>query len=177
MTPAPRRRYGTFAGRPGGSIQPKIRFVLSWKGCAARPGSPSSAAKKVLRRACITAGRRSSWKRASGVSPATRPVSHLRRGENFAGRGAPAQGGAGTRAALMTSEPIPIPLLSRSRCPMRHPCAPAPRFFCKPDITHRDPTAWLGRQDSNLRMSRFRLFPIGLTYRKDFAETRPNRIT
>ena len=50
----------------------------------------------------------------------------------------------------MTSEPIPIPVLSRSGCPMRHPCAPAPRFFCKPDITHRDPTAWLGRQDSNL---------------------------
>ena len=39
----------------------------------------------------------------------------------------------GTRAALMTSEPIPIPLLPRSRYPMRHPCAPRTTFFCKPD--------------------------------------------
>jgi hypothetical protein len=39
------------------------------------------------------------------------------------------------------------------------------------------PTAWLGRQDSNLRMSRFDPFPISLRYRKDFAATRPNRIT
>ena len=35
-------------------------------------------------------------------------------------------------AASPGGSPIPIPLLSRSRCPVRHPCAPAPRFFCKP---------------------------------------------
>ena len=27
--------------------------------------------------------------------------------------------------------------------------------FCEPDIAYRDGTGWLGRQDSNLRMSRF----------------------
>ena len=53
-----------------------------------------------------------------------------------------------------------------------------PRVFERPSyVTRWRRTGWLGRQDSNLRMSRFRLFPICLTYRKDFAETRPNRIT
>jgi hypothetical protein len=37
-------------------------------------------------------------------------------------------------------------------------------------LARRDRTGWLGRQDSNLRMSRFDPFPISLRYRKDFAE-------
>jgi hypothetical protein len=40
-----------------------------------------------------------------------------------------------------------------------------------------DRTGWLGRQDSNLGMSRFDPFPISLKYRRDFAKTSRNRIT
>jgi transposase-like protein len=64
----------TSAERHGGS-RPKRRSALCWKDCAARPASPSSAARRESHRACITAGRRSSWRPASGDWPATR---HLR---------------------------------------------------------------------------------------------------
>jgi hypothetical protein len=28
-------------------------------------------------------------------------------------------------------------------------------YFCKPNMTHKDRTGWLGREDSNLRMALF----------------------
>ena len=54
------------------SAEDKLRIALT--ACAARTASPSCAARKVLRRACITRGRSSSWKPASAGWPATLPV-------------------------------------------------------------------------------------------------------
>ena len=60
------------AVRPASSIRPKRRSASYWNAYAVRSRSPRCAAAKASLRACITTGRRSSWKPARSGLPAIR---------------------------------------------------------------------------------------------------------
>jgi hypothetical protein len=54
---------GEAAGKIAAQTVGPTKFALSWKACAARTVSPSSAAVRGSSRTSITAGRRIFWKR------------------------------------------------------------------------------------------------------------------
>ncbi len=101
-------------------------------------------------------------------------VGRLRRGGRFSAQ-APHEGtGDPLRRSCRSNRPWAR--VVRHRMGPAHICRMPPERAVLSGLSMSgggDRTGWLGRQDSNLGMSRFDPFPISLKYRRDFAKTRP----
>jgi hypothetical protein len=58
-------------------------------------------------------------------------------------------------------------LMSRALMPLN--CGQCRDYFCKPNMTHKDRTGWLGREDSNLRMAESKSGYKGVFMKPKFA--------